>query len=118
MNKVVAVLKDVLFVDSGDPWNPNPANVSKVMKMLEGIHKVLKQDGVYISISFGQVNLALIFCSSHLFYDIFLLMRGMYLLSHTSAGNFLIPQILLGQWNTTNSEIAFITSFTFSRRFV
>ncbi|KAF3323764.1 Endothelin-converting enzyme 2 [Carex littledalei] len=45
---------DVLFVDSGDPWNPNPANVSKVMKMLEGIHKVLKQDGVYISISFGQ----------------------------------------------------------------
>lgn len=61
MNKVVAVLKDVLFVDSGDPWNPNPANVSKVMKMLEGIHKVLKQDGVYISISFGQVKLALIF---------------------------------------------------------
>ena len=49
MNKVVAVLKDVLFVDSGDPWNPNPANVSKVMKMLEGIHKVLKQDGVYRS---------------------------------------------------------------------
>ncbi|KAG8090673.1 hypothetical protein GUJ93_ZPchr0011g28405 [Zizania palustris] len=30
---------DVLFVDSGDPWNPNPATVDNVMKMLEGIHK-------------------------------------------------------------------------------
>ncbi|KAJ3675662.1 hypothetical protein LUZ60_004704 [Juncus effusus] len=45
---------DVLFVDSGDPWNPNIENVNKVMKMLEEIHKVLKPDGIYISIAFGQ----------------------------------------------------------------
>ncbi|KAF4352378.1 hypothetical protein F8388_016657 [Cannabis sativa] len=45
---------DVLFVDSGDPWNPKPASVTKVMKMLEGVHRVLKQDGIFISISFGQ----------------------------------------------------------------
>ncbi|KAL2927506.1 EEF1A lysine methyltransferase 4 [Bienertia sinuspersici] len=45
---------DVLFVDSGDPWNPNPATVSKVAVMLQGIHRILKPDGVYISISFGQ----------------------------------------------------------------
>ncbi|KAH7664981.1 Endothelin-converting enzyme 1 protein [Dioscorea alata] len=45
---------DVLFVDSGDPWNPNPSTVSKVMKMLEGVHKVLKPQGTFISITFGQ----------------------------------------------------------------
>ncbi|XP_077215441.1 S-adenosyl-L-methionine-dependent methyltransferases superfamily protein isoform X1 [Tasmannia lanceolata] len=45
---------DVLFVDSGDPWNPNPATVKKVMAMLEGVHRVLKSDGTFISISFGQ----------------------------------------------------------------
>ncbi|XP_010243292.1 PREDICTED: endothelin-converting enzyme 2 isoform X2 [Nelumbo nucifera] len=45
---------DVLFVDSGDPWNPRPTTVSKVLAMLEGVHRVLKPDGVFISISFGQ----------------------------------------------------------------
>ncbi|KAK6241221.1 hypothetical protein QUC31_015108 [Theobroma cacao] len=45
---------DVLFVDSGDPWNPQPATVSKVMAMLEGVHRVLKPDGIFISITFGQ----------------------------------------------------------------
>lgn len=45
---------DVLFVDSGDPWNPKADTVSKVMAMLQGIHRVLKPDGIYISISFGQ----------------------------------------------------------------
>lgn len=44
----------MLFVDSGDPWNPQPATVSKVMAMLEGVHKVLKPDGIFISITFGQ----------------------------------------------------------------
>ena len=48
-------VKDVLFVDSGDPWNPHPETVSKVMKMLEGVHRVLKPEGTFISISFGQV---------------------------------------------------------------
>ncbi|OMO63402.1 hypothetical protein COLO4_32471 [Corchorus olitorius] len=47
---------DVLFVDSGDPWNPQPATVSKVMAMLEGVHKVLKPNGIFISITFGQVS--------------------------------------------------------------
>ncbi|CAM0879105.1 unnamed protein product [Alopecurus aequalis] len=45
---------DVLFVDSGDPWNPNPTTVDNVMKMLEGIHKVLKPDGIFVSVTFGQ----------------------------------------------------------------
>ncbi|KAL6963907.1 hypothetical protein U1Q18_034914 [Sarracenia purpurea var. burkii] len=45
---------DVFFVDSGDPWNPRPANVNKVMTMLQGVHRVLKPDGIFISISFGQ----------------------------------------------------------------
>ncbi|MBA0666744.1 hypothetical protein Goklo_003114, partial [Gossypium klotzschianum] len=45
---------DVLFVDSGDPWNPQPATISKVMAMLEGVHKVLKPNGIFISITFGQ----------------------------------------------------------------
>ncbi|KAA3463537.1 methyltransferase-like protein 13 [Gossypium australe] len=45
---------DVLFVDSGDPWNPQPTTISKVMAMLEGVHKVLKPNGIFISITFGQ----------------------------------------------------------------
>ncbi|XP_020591052.1 endothelin-converting enzyme 2 [Phalaenopsis equestris] len=45
---------DVLYVDSGDPWNPRSDTVSKVMQMLTGVHKVLKPDGIFISISFGQ----------------------------------------------------------------
>jgi ubiquinone/menaquinone biosynthesis C-methylase UbiE len=42
-------------VDSGDPWNPRPETVTKVMAMLEGVHRVLKPNGIFISISFGQV---------------------------------------------------------------
>ncbi|XP_059459260.1 uncharacterized protein LOC132188741 [Corylus avellana] len=45
---------DVLFVDSGDPWNPQPETVTKVKAMLEGVHRVLKPNGIFISISFGQ----------------------------------------------------------------
>ncbi|KAM7251320.1 hypothetical protein ACFE04_023203 [Oxalis oulophora] len=45
---------DVLFVDSGDPWNPRPETVTKVMAMLQNIHRVLKPDGIFISITFGQ----------------------------------------------------------------
>lgn len=45
---------DVLFVDSGDPWNPRPEIVSNVKAMLKGVHRVLKPDGIFISISFGQ----------------------------------------------------------------
>ncbi|CAN6459854.1 unnamed protein product [Victoria cruziana] len=45
---------DVLFVDSGDPWNPSPSTVDKVIAMLKCVHRVLRQDGTYISISFGQ----------------------------------------------------------------
>lgn len=48
-------MKDVLFVDSGDPWNPRPATINKVMAMLKGVHRVLKPEGVFISITFGQV---------------------------------------------------------------
>ncbi|XP_051131606.1 uncharacterized protein LOC127251779 [Andrographis paniculata] len=45
---------DVLFVDSGDPWNPQDATVNKVTAMLEGVYRVLKPQGIFISISFGQ----------------------------------------------------------------
>ncbi|XP_042383559.1 EEF1A lysine methyltransferase 4-like [Zingiber officinale] len=45
---------DVLFVNSGDPWNPHPETINKVMKMLEDVHSVLKPEGIFISISFGQ----------------------------------------------------------------
>ncbi|XP_073313260.1 uncharacterized protein [Primulina huaijiensis] len=45
---------DVLFVDSGDPWNPEPLTKEKVMAMLQGVHRVLKPHGVFISITFGQ----------------------------------------------------------------
>ncbi|XP_020100712.1 endothelin-converting enzyme 2 [Ananas comosus] len=48
---------EVLFVDSGDPWNPHPEIVNKVTKMLEGVHKVLKPEGTFISITFGQPHL-------------------------------------------------------------
>ncbi|XP_021746039.1 endothelin-converting enzyme 2-like [Chenopodium quinoa] len=50
-------IMDVLFVDSGDPWNPKSETISKVMAMLQGIHRVLKPNGIYISISFGHVVL-------------------------------------------------------------
>lgn len=45
---------DVLFVDSGDPWNPEPRTKEKVMTMLQGVHRVLKPNGIFISITFGQ----------------------------------------------------------------
>ncbi|KAJ1410419.1 S-adenosyl-L-methionine-dependent methyltransferase [Sesbania bispinosa] len=45
---------DVLFVDSGDPWNPKPETISKVMATLKGVHRILKADGTFISITFGQ----------------------------------------------------------------
>ncbi|KAF8112297.1 hypothetical protein N665_0065s0074 [Sinapis alba] len=45
---------DVLFVDAGDPWNPRQETVSKVMATLDGVHRVLKPDGIFISITFGQ----------------------------------------------------------------
>ncbi|WVZ04178.1 hypothetical protein V8G54_024984 [Vigna mungo] len=45
---------DVLFVDSGDPWNPKPETLSKVMATLKGVHRVLKAGGTFISVTFGQ----------------------------------------------------------------
>ncbi|CAH9126137.1 unnamed protein product [Cuscuta epithymum] len=45
---------DVLFVDSGDPWNPHPVTVDRVTKMLKEVHRVLKHNGIFISIAFGQ----------------------------------------------------------------
>ncbi|PKU73396.1 hypothetical protein MA16_Dca019972 [Dendrobium catenatum] len=48
---------DALYLDSGDPWNPRPETVSKVMKVLQGVHKVLKPDEVFIYISFEQPHL-------------------------------------------------------------
>ena len=47
-------------MDSGDPWNPNPTTVNNVTKMLECIHRVLKPEGIFVSITFGQVREILI----------------------------------------------------------
>jgi hypothetical protein len=55
LNMLTLVLKDVLFVDSGDPWNPKPETMAKVMSTLKGVHRVLKAGGTFISITFGQV---------------------------------------------------------------
>lgn len=45
---------DVLFVNGGDPWNPKPETKELVSSFLEGVHRVLSSDGVFISVSFGQ----------------------------------------------------------------
>ncbi|MCO5574593.1 hypothetical protein L7F22_028381 [Adiantum nelumboides] len=45
---------DVLFVNSGDPWNPNAETRKLVALMLESVHRVLSPDGIFISISFSQ----------------------------------------------------------------
>lgn len=45
---------DVLFVNSGDPWNPLPSTIARVRAMLQGVHRVLNTNGIFISISFGQ----------------------------------------------------------------
>lgn len=55
ISSTVCNLKDVLLVDGGDPWNPQPSTRAKVMAMLEGVHRVLKKDGIFVSITFGQV---------------------------------------------------------------
>ncbi|KAL5130015.1 Protein TIC 62, chloroplastic [Glycine soja] len=45
---------DVLFVDSGNPWNPKPETISKVMATLKGVHGVLKAGGTFISPHFRR----------------------------------------------------------------
>ena len=47
-------------MDNGDPWNPKPTTVNNVMKMLECMHRVLKPEGIFVSITFGQVREILI----------------------------------------------------------
>lgn len=49
--------KDVLFIDSGDPWNPSEDVVKRVTKMLQETHRVLTPGGLFISIAFGQVKI-------------------------------------------------------------
>ena len=43
-------------MDSGDPWNPKPETIFKVMATLKGVHRVLKAGGTFISVTFGQVS--------------------------------------------------------------
>ncbi|KAG0572732.1 hypothetical protein KC19_VG120800 [Ceratodon purpureus] len=45
---------DVFFVDSGDPWNPQPEAANRVRAMLAEAHRVLTPTGVFITIAFGQ----------------------------------------------------------------
>lgn len=43
-------------MNSGDPWNPLPSTIARVRAMLQGVHRVLNTNGIFISISFGQVG--------------------------------------------------------------
>ncbi|XP_024529589.1 EEF1A lysine methyltransferase 4 [Selaginella moellendorffii] len=45
---------DVLFVDSGSPWDPEPQTRARVDATLKEVHRVLGANGVFISIAFGQ----------------------------------------------------------------
>lgn len=45
---------DVLFVENDSPWNPCPEVQENVHKMLEETHRVLKDGGVFVSITFTQ----------------------------------------------------------------
>lgn len=45
---------DVLLVDSGDPWNPRAETLKNVMAMLRQVHRVLKPQGIFVSVTFGQ----------------------------------------------------------------
>lgn len=56
-------------MDSGDPWNPKPEVVKKAMAMLRGVHRVLKSDGIFISIAFGQVRDINIIRYNNMFHD-------------------------------------------------
>ncbi|KAG5139376.1 hypothetical protein JHK84_033144 [Glycine max] len=40
--------------ECGNPWNPKPETISKVMATLKGVHGVLKAGGTFISVTFGQ----------------------------------------------------------------
>ncbi|GMH41582.1 hypothetical protein BSKO_09492 [Bryopsis sp. KO-2023] len=45
---------DVLFVENDSPWEPLPRVQSDMHTTLHGIHRVLKPDGVFISVTFAQ----------------------------------------------------------------
>jgi hypothetical protein len=118
-------------VDIGDPWNPNPTTVDNIMKMLEGIHKVLKPDGIFVSITFGQVweiqlsesLFQVLHLSSFLSLVIFLQLTSLsdffyfVLDSHTFVVDFLRHLGLHGQSNGAPLVMASITSSTPFRRF-
>lgn len=45
---------DVLFVENDSSWNPRPEVQENVHRMLEETHRVLKDGGVFVSITFMQ----------------------------------------------------------------
>lgn len=103
--------KDVLFVDGGDPWNPQPSTRAKVMAMLEGVHRVLKKDGIFVSVTFGQV---LVWNSwkSNSFLAFILLISNMicFLSSRISGVPYLVLQNLHGHLSAVLLAMDFTTS--------
>lgn len=104
-------------MDSGDPWNPNPATVSKAMAMLRGVHRVLKSDGIFISITFDQVKhheflgaflFLLVEVSTFVFPSVAMFVSH----SHTSGALYLMLQNSPGLWTGILLETDSITSFT------
>lgn len=45
---------DVLFVDNDNPFDPKTEVKERVFKMLHETHRVLKSDGIFISVTFAQ----------------------------------------------------------------
>lgn len=55
---------DVLFVDSDSQWEPSEPVVARVRSMLTSVHRVLAPQGLFVSITFGQVRDVATCCSS------------------------------------------------------
>lgn len=59
---------EVFFTDSASAWDPTPAARRSIAKALDEAHRVLRPDGVLISVSFGQPHFRvplLTACSRH-----------------------------------------------------
>ncbi|XP_022860403.1 uncharacterized protein LOC111380954 [Olea europaea var. sylvestris] len=118
-------LKDVLFVDSGDPWNPKPETSSNVMAMLQGVHRVLKPHGIFLSITFGQPHFRRPFFNAPVFtwsiewrtfgdgfhYFCYILKKGKRSLDNGDAAKVDVPSISLYHEELDDESYLFRTNF-------
>lgn len=84
-------------MDSGNPWNPKPETISKVMATLKGVHGVLKAGGTFISVTFGQVS-KIVRCVVSLLMSIAVIDSNLSKIhaSHISGALYLMHQISTG----------------------